>query len=157
MKSWLKFFLPVDEYKERQILFFLAEAAVIQVVLVLVLMIINQWVISISAMFMLVICLFSIILYVGVRYILSGIEYTEITTEQAYKKQVKVLRVKSFGFVVIYLILAVILGVFEMGTFFENREHTIDFFIFLAIAGVFLFLTDYISLRKSYLKNKDLV
>ena len=157
MKSWLKFFLPEDEYKERQMLIFLAEAAVMQVVLIFVLMFISQSFIPMSSMFMLTICLFSTILYVGMRYILSGIEYTDIDTEEAYKKQVKLLRVQSVKFVIIYLILAVILGVFEMVSYFESRENKVEFFSLLAIMGVILFVPQYISLRKSYLKNKDLV
>ena len=157
MKSWLKFFLPEDEYKERQMLIFLAEAAVMQVVLIFALMFISQSFIPMSSMFMLTICMFSIIFYVSARYIFSGIEYTDIDTEEAYKKQVKVLRVKSIGFVVIYLILAVIFGVFEMVPFFDNQVDRIDFFAVLALMGIFLFVTQYISLRKSYLKNKDLV
>lgn len=95
MKTWLKIFLPDDEYKERQMLIFLAEAAVVQVVLVLALMMIDQLFFPMTSKLMLVICLFSIILYVGVRYIFSGIEYTEVSTEKEYKKQVKMLRVKS--------------------------------------------------------------
>ena len=157
MKSWLTIFLPQDEYKERQMLIFLAEAAVMQVVLILVLMSISQLLIPMTSGFMLVICLFSIILYVGGRYILSGIEYTDINTEEEYKTQVKVLRVKSIGFVIIYFILAVIFGVFEMVPFFDSQRDLLEFFVFLAISGVFLFVLEYISLRKSYLKNKDLV
>ena len=49
MKSWLKFFLPQDEYKERQMLIFLAEAAVMQVVLVFAIIFINKWLILMSS------------------------------------------------------------------------------------------------------------
>ena len=38
MKTWLTIFLPDDEYKERQMLHFLAEAAVLQVILLIGLM-----------------------------------------------------------------------------------------------------------------------
>ena len=105
MKSWLKIFLPQDEYKERQMLIFLAEAAVLQVILILALMIISQLFFPMPSKLMLIICVFSIILYVGVRYIFSGIEYTDISTEKEYKKQVNLLRVKSIGFAAIFFIL----------------------------------------------------
>ena len=157
MKTWLKVFLPEDEYKERQMLFFLAEAAVVQVVLVLALMMIDQLFLPMTSKLMLVICLFSIILYVGVRYIFSGIEYTEVSTEKEYKKQVKLLRVKSIGFVVIYFVLAIFFYLIGSVSFFDSRESQLEFFIILAIAGVFLFGIEYISLRKSYMKNKDLM
>ena len=101
--------------------------------------------------------MFSIIFYVSARYIFSGIEYTDIDTEEAYKKQVKSLRIQSVKFVIIYFILAVIFGVFEIVSFFENPVNKVDFFALLALIGVFSFVTQYISLRKSYLKNKDLV
>jgi len=157
VKTWLKIFLPQDEYKERQMLIFLAEAAVLQVVVVLALMVISQLFFPMTSKLMLIICLFSIILYVGIRYIFSGIEYTDISTEQEYKKQVKLLRVKSLAFGVIYFILAVFFNLFESVSFFDTREDEVDFFIVLAIAVVFLFGTQYISLRKSYMKNKDLM
>jgi len=157
MKSWLKIFLPQDEYKERQMLIFLAEAAVLQVILILALMIISQLFFPMPSKLMLIICVFSIILYVGVRYIFSGIEYTDISTEKEYKKQVNLLRVKSIGFAAIFFILAVFFNLLGSVSFFDNREDQLDFFIVLAIAAVFLFGTQYISLRKSYMKNKDLM
>ena len=157
MKSWLKIFLPQDEYKERQMLNFLAEAAVLQVILIVVLMIINQLFVPMSSKFLLTICVFSMILYVGVRYIFSGIEYTDISTEKEYKKQVKLLRIKSIGFAAIFFILAVFFNLLGSVSFFDNREDQLDFFIVLAIAVVFLFGTQYISLRRSYMKNKDLM
>ena len=117
MKTWLSIFLPKDEYKERQMLIFLAEAAVIQVVLVLVLFGISQLFLPLPSKLMLVICLFSIILYAGIRYIFSGIEYTDISTEKEYKKQMKALRGKSIGFAIIYVVLGLmlhLLGFFDV-------------------------------------------
>ena len=157
MKTWLKIFLPNDEYKERQMLIFLAEAAVLQVILILVLMATDQLFLPLTSMLMLICCIFVIVFYVGARYTLSGIEYTDICTEKEYKAQVKILKTKSVGFVVIYFIVAIIFEVFEWVSFFETRSDRIDFFVALALAGLFLFVTQYISLRKSYLKNKELM
>ena len=157
MKSWLKIFLPEDEYKERQMLFFLAEAAVLQVILIIVLIAVDQLFIPLSSKFLLICCLAFLLFYVGLRYILSGIEYTDISTEKDYKAQVKILKIKSLGFIVIYLILAVIFEVVGWVSLFDSRKEQVDFFIILALAGVFMFVTQYISLRKSYLKNKELM
>ena len=157
MKSWLKIFLPDDEYKERQMLFFLAEAAVLQVILIIVLMAVDQLFIPLTSKFMLICCLAGILFYVGLRYILSGIEYTDISTEKDYKEQVKILKIKSLGFIVIYIILAVIFEVLGWVSLFDSRNEQVEFFIILALAGVFIFVTQYISLRRSYLKNKELM
>lgn len=157
MKTWLKAYLPQDEYKERRMLTFLAEAAVIQVILVFALLMISQFLSPMTAKLMLVICLFSIILYVGGRYIFSGIEYTDISTEKEYKKQVKLLRVQSIGFTVMYVILVVLFSLVGIIPFFDSGENPFEFIIISVIAGVFLFGTQFISLRKSYMKNKDLM
>lgn len=157
MKTWLSIFLPKDEYKERQMLVFLAEAAVLQVILVLALLIINAVIVPMTTKFIFVICLYSIILYAGGRYIFSGIEYTEITTEKEYKNQVKILQIKSIGFFAVYLILAILLNLFGVYAFFEGRVERIEFFGVLALAAIFLFVTQFISLRNSYMKNKDLM
>ena len=157
MKTWLNYFLPEDEYKERQMLIFLAEAAVLQVILILILMMTSQFIVPLAATLMLSICLFSIILYVGIRYIFSGIEYTNVCTEQQYKHEIKLLRKKSFSFMAIYLLLAVVFQFIGSASFFDTKESRFDFFVILAISGLFLFATQYISLRMSYEKNKNLV
>ena len=157
MKSWLKIFLPKDEYKERQMLFFLAEAAVLQVILIIILIAVDQLFTPLTSKFLLICCLAFLLFYVGLRYILSGIEYTDISTEKDYKAQVKILKIKSLGFIVIYLILAVIFEVVGWVSLFDSRKEQVDFFIILALAGVLMFVMPYISLRKSYLKNKELM
>lgn len=157
MKTWLSIFLPKDEYKERQMLLFLAEAAVAQVVLVLVLFMISQLFLPLPSKFILVICLFSIIIYTGIRYIFSGIEYTEISTEKEYKNQIKALRGKSIGFLAMYVVLCVMFELTGLVSFFESSMNTLDFFIVSIIAAVLLFGTQYVSLRKFYLKNRDLM
>ena len=157
MKTWLSIFLPKDEYKERQMLIFLAEAAVAQVILVLVLFMISQVFLPLPSKFILVICLFSIIIYTGIRYIFSGIEYTEISTEKEYKNQIKALRGKSIGFLAMYVVLCVMFELTGLVSFFEGSMNTLDFFIVSIIAAVLLFGTQYVSLRKSYLKNRDLM
>ena len=134
-------------------LHFLAEAAVLQVILLIGLMMVHQLLVPITPMFMLTVCIFSIILYVGGRYIFAGIEYTDICTEADYKREVKLLRVKSVGFVAISVILGIVFYLFGS----VSLENRMEFLIVFAIAGVFLFSTQYISLRRSYMKNKELL
>jgi len=89
--------------------------------------------------------------YVFLRYIISGMEYTDISTEQAYKRQLKVILTKSCGFVIIFNLLYLI---------FILPNSTSEWFESIAISvigGFILFSLDYISLKKSYKKNKDLL
>ncbi|WP_191562186.1 hypothetical protein [Metabacillus idriensis] len=89
--------------------------------------------------------------YVGGRYILSGIEYTMISTEKEYKKERKIIVLKAAGFIAISL---AIFSIFiEVPTRFEEWIET---FGFLVLAGFFMFFTSYISLKRSFQRNKDL-
>lgn len=154
MKSWLKMFLPNDEYKERQMLFFLAEATVLQIIVILCLLFVSEMIESLTGSFALIICLATLIFYVGLRYIFSGIEYTDVVTEVEYKHQLKVLRVKSVGFFAMFIIAGLLLSVFNL---FDFNEDVMEYCIVAAIGGVFLFATQFISLKRSYAKNKDIM
>ena len=118
---------------------------------------VHQLLVPITPMFMLTVCIFSIILYVGGRYIFAGIEYTDICTEADYKREVKLLRVKSVGFVAISVILGIVFYLFGSVSVFESVGNRMEFFIVFAISGVLLFSTQYISLRRSYMKNQELL
>lgn len=41
MKSWITYFLPDDEYKEKQILFFITEAAILQIISIILMLILT--------------------------------------------------------------------------------------------------------------------
>ena len=153
MKSWLKMFLPSDEYKERQMLFFLAEAAVLQIIVILCLLFVSEMIVPLHASFALIICIATLIFYVGLRYIFSGIEYTDVVTEVEYEQQLKVLRIKSVGFVGIFILVGLLFSVFNL---FGFNEDMVEYCIVAAIGGLFLFATQFISLKRSYEKNKDI-
>lgn len=140
-----------------QILYKNPLAAVVQVILVIALLIVNQLFLPMTSKIILVICLFSIIIYVGARYIFSGIEYTDVSTKSEYKQQLKKLRVQSIGFVAIFIVLTVVFEVAGITSFFDGSVETMEFFVVLAISGVFLFGTQYVSLRKSFAKNRELM
>ena len=94
MKSWISFLMPVDEYKEKRMLYFFAEGGIL-LFLSLVLMMIGNKYFSLDLEFILLSAIILFILYVFARYIVAGIEYTEVATEMAYKKELRVILVKS--------------------------------------------------------------
>ncbi|MDQ0208820.1 hypothetical protein [Alkalicoccobacillus murimartini] len=149
MNSWISFLLPVDEYKRERILYFLGEAGLLLLIYLIVMILLTTWsAISISAntISLLGIALFSV--YTMLRYIFSGIEFTDIATKEDYQKHKKVIRVKSIGFGAMFLITYL---------FIEGINEWIQIIGVSLIAATFLFLVNYISLKKSYLRNKDLI
>lgn len=153
MKSWLSFLLPDDEYREKKTLYFLSEGSVVLLLFLIGVFLINRYIpgLQLDVEFSLFIAIWIFIGYVFLRYIFSGMEYTDISTEQAYKRQLKVIMIKSCGFVI-----AINLG----GFVFLLPNSISEWFKIIAgsvIGGLFLFFVDYISLKKSYKKNKELL
>lgn len=151
MKSWISFLLPDDEYKEKKLLFFIAEGATI-LILYLIAMSISSQFFQISAKPTIVIAICIFVFYVFSRYILSGIEYTDIATKGDYKKQLRVTRIKSIGFVVLFLSLQVLFANFP-----SNLNEWVDIIGLSVSGGIVLFIFEYLSIKRSYEKNKDLV
>ncbi|GAA0301785.1 putative membrane-anchored protein [Gracilibacillus halotolerans] len=151
MKSWISFLLPEDEYKEKKLLYFISEGATIVILYLIVMFIMsNFFQISAKPTIVIAICIFGF--YVFSRYILSGIEYTDIATKVDYKKQLRVTRIKSIGFVVLFLSLQVLFVNFP-----TNLNEWVDIIGMSVSGGVVLFIFEYISLKRSYEKNKDLI
>lgn len=153
MKSWISFLLPEDEYREKKILYFLSEGAIILLIYLTAIFIINKYIsyFQIDLEFSLFTGIWVFLGYVFIRYIISGMEYTDISTEQDYNKKLKVTFVKSVGFVVIFVLLY---------TVFMLPSSVNEWFDMIGISfigGLILFSLDYISLKKSYRKNKDLL
>lgn len=153
MKSWISFLLPEDEYREKKILYFLSEGAIILLIYLTAIFIINKYIsyFQIDLEFSLFTGIWVFLGYVFIRYIISGMEYTDISTEQDYNKKLKVTFVKSVGFVVIFVLLYI---VFMLPS---SVNEWFDMIGVSFIAGLILFSLDYISLKKSYRKNKDLL
>jgi hypothetical protein len=153
MKSWISFLLPDDEYREKRMLYFLAEGAVILLLYVIGVFIVHRYipVIPIDLEFALFIAIWLFVGYVFLRYVISGMEHTDITTKTEYKQQLKVITVKSVGFVVIFnLAYLLFITPSTLGEWGELVAVSI-------VGGIILFTLDYTSLAKSYKKNKELV
>lgn len=153
-KTWLSFFLPDDEYKERKMLYFLAEASFILLSVLVLFFVINlifpHWGLPVE-----IVIGFSIgtfILYVYGRYICSGIEYTDVSTDKEFTHEKKRIIIKSIGFILTFFI-----SYFLVKGIPALLEKWVDLIGVALLGGLFLFLIDFISLKKSYNKNKDLL
>ncbi|HEY4601878.1 MAG TPA: DUF3278 domain-containing protein [Cerasibacillus sp.] len=154
MKSFLNVFLPDDEYKRTRILYFMAEGTFISTILLIIFAFINDvWLElkHIDFSFIALIIAVSNIVYIFIRYILSGIEYADVVTEKRYKREVKIILRDALGFGGIFFVLS---GV-QTGIP-SNLETTIDLVVPAIMGGLFFFLLNYISLKRSYKKNKQL-
>ncbi|MFP7253688.1 hypothetical protein SFC02_05245 [Terribacillus goriensis] len=152
-KTWIRFLLPDDEYKRRNMLVYFAEAAILQLVVMIVLLVISRFdPFPINSVLVLLWMLFGTIAYIWIRYILSGMEFAEIMTEKAYRRERKVIVIKSTSFLLIMCAGILLLYIFGMMSvpFIEGLMVTF-------IAALLLFLTNYVSLRRSYQKNKELI
>ena len=150
MKSWISFLMPVDEYKEKRMLYFFAEGGIL-LFLSLVLMMIGNKYFSLDLEFILLSAIILFILYVFARYIVAGIEYTEVATEMAYKKELRVILVKSSTFLVGYTLLYLLFVGIP-----SSQSDWIDLIGVSLCVSIVMFLINYISLKRSYNKNKEL-
>lgn len=154
MKSWISFLLPDDEYKEKKLLYFITEGTVILFLSLIFIFISSHFsLFQIDLEFALFISISIFLVYVFFRYILSGMEYTEIATATSYKKELKNILRKTCYFVLIFMLLYSILVVGVP----RNVNEWVEAIVLPFIVGFFWFLFNYISLKKSYKKNKELL
>ncbi|MFL0506126.1 DUF3278 domain-containing protein [Ureibacillus sp. 179-F W5.1 NHS] len=151
MKSWISFLLPNDEYKEKKMLYFFSEGAVILFISLIVMIMCNKY-FNLDVEFALLIAIAIFLFYVSGRYIISGIEYTNISTERTYKKELKVISIRTIGFVVIYMTCYLIFINLP-----KNLNEWIEILSLLIGVSIIWFLYSYISLKRSYKKNKELL
>jgi len=147
MKSWITFLLPKDEYKEKMMLYFLAEGVVI-LLLALVGMLVysNYFNITITNALLITILIFA--MYVTVRYSTSGIEYSDVSTIKAYKKESKAIAFRTIVFFVMLVLLYLLL---------EGTDKWLNLVLLTLAISITWFLMSFISLKRSYHKNKDLL
>lgn len=153
IRSFLNVVLPDDEYKRKQILYFMAEAMFLTVSILLVLglfsYIFNSFLVD--STLLLFLSPFLMTTYVYFRYILAGMEYTEVFRESDYKKQRRqaILRSLIAGaiFTVALLIVKGIPG---------HIDEAVDVIMLPIFFIVFYFLFELISLKRSIRKNRDL-
>ena len=150
MKSWISFLIPNDEYKEKKMLYFFSEGGIFLFLCLLLMAAFNRF-FSISAGTVLLLSIAAFLFYILGRYILSGIEYPDVATEADYKKEAKVITNKTIAFVVMFLLLYLVFDLPSGRDEWMNTIGTISF------AGIFMFLIHFVSLKRSYKKNKGLL
>ncbi|NIK12123.1 DUF3278 domain-containing protein [Alkalibacillus almallahensis] len=151
MKSWISFLLPDDEYKEKRVLYFFAEGGILLLFTLVGLLILNNY-FHLDAETALLMAIAVFLIYVTGRYTLSGIEYTDIATVGAYSKELRHIMFKTSSFAGIFILLyLVFIGVPS------SQNEWIDIIGILVVFSLFWFLTNYISLKRSYKKNKELL
>ncbi|MDZ5710767.1 DUF3278 domain-containing protein [Jeotgalibacillus haloalkalitolerans] len=151
MKTWISILLPDDEYKEKKIMAFLAEGSIILLITLIGMTFLNQF-LNIDAETVLLISIGVFVLYVSGRYITSGIEYTDVASDKAYKKERKLILIRTFSFTTIFIVLYIPLVHFP-----SSRGEWMEILGLLTTAALFMFLSSYISLKRSYRKNKELL
>lgn len=147
MNSWLTIFLPKDEYKQQHLLKFFAEATVLSIVYSIVMIVVAQMV-SLDTSFTLLIGLGIVLLYLMGRYVLSGMEYTEVFTSKAYSKELKKIIGQTLGFVAVYCI--VYLFIISVPS---TPAEWLEFGGFLILLTALYSGVHVLSLHRSYTKN----
>ncbi|WP_041096494.1 hypothetical protein [Bacillus badius] len=151
MKSWISFLLPNDEYKEKKMLYFFSEGAITLFLSLIVMIICNKY-FNLDVETVLLAALAIFLFYVSGRYIVSGIEYTDISTERAYRKELRVIFIRTIRFVVIFMALYLIF--INVPTRLDKWFEILGLLISISVVW---FLSSYISLKRSYKKNKELL
>lgn len=149
IRSFLNIFLPEDEYKRLQVLYFMAETTFLAIVIFLLFgvmkYLLSYW--NLNVDFIVMITPFLMMGYVYLRYIFSGMEFTEVAYQQTYKKSRRSV-----------IISGIVFGLLFGATYFipVPGRKGLEAVAFTVLIAFFYFLFDYISLKRSYKKNKDL-
>lgn len=153
-KTWIAKFLPKDEYREKKVLYFFTEAAIIMGVLLFVYSILATYVsaVDIPGFAIAFMSWMFLIIYVSLRYTLTGIEHPDVATKKRYKKKKRATFFSSLTFFVIFLV-----GSLVVKGIPTDMEQTADLFIPTVLAAILFYTINYIALKKSYKKNKELL
>ncbi|MBY0099683.1 hypothetical protein [Mesobacillus maritimus] len=154
MRTWISFLLPEDEYKEKRVLHFLSEGSIILLISLVSLFISSRYLhfFQIDLEFALFISIILFLGYVFLRYIYSGMEYTDVATEGTYKQELK----KTFRgtclfvgtFTLVYLVFEGIPN---------NLNEWIETIGLPLTCGLVWYFFSFVSIKKSYKKNKELL
>lgn len=150
MKSWISVLLPDDEYKEKKMLQFLSEGAILLFLSLLATLVFSRFT-SLDTETVLFLHAALFVVYVLGRYIVSGIEFTNIATEQEYRKELKLIVIKSAGFTVMFNVIFPFISGWPAGA-----GEWLSILGVSSLAGLMMFFINYISLKRSYGKNKEL-
>src|SRR5699024_11113237 len=94
---------------------------------------------------------FLMMAYVYLRYIFSGIEFTEVASKGAYHKQRRASGKRSLLAGLLFFLIQLLINGLP-----ANPDEKLDLIALPIIFTIFYFLFDFISLKRSYRKNKDL-
>ncbi|MGM0865264.1 MAG: DUF3278 domain-containing protein [Bacillota bacterium] len=153
MKSWLSIFLPNDEYKEKRVLYLLAESAVILLAISFIFLAVKRFypMNEISGEIVVAVISCSVIIYTFTRYMVSGIEYPNVFNKTEYKKEVRSIVFQSLKFVVIFSVIYLLFTGIP-----ESKEEWVDLLGLSFLIWTFMFFLNYFSLKHSFKKNCEL-
>lgn len=153
-KTWIANLLSKDEYREKRFLYFVAESVLILSVLLFLYLIVDSFFIdlNIPGDMMAFISLGFLSIYILLRSTLTGIEYPEIATKAGYQEEK---RSKVYGAIRFGILFIIVYGVFKGIP--ANLQEAVNIIGPAILAAIFFFLLNYISLRKSYSKNRELL
>lgn len=156
IRSFLNAFLPDDEYKRLRVLYFMAEAAFLMGGFLIVGSALNnywlQWNFNTNTVtFILLMIPMVMGAYAFIRYIFSGIEYTEVSNKKDYNKERRAVVKRSLLFGVMFFIIHFIFKGIP-----ANYDEGIDLVVLPIMVIIFYFLFDLFSLKRSIKKNKEL-
>lgn len=153
-KTWIAKLLPKDEYQEQRILYFIAEAAVLLVVFLFLYLFVNTFIIelNITGEIIGLLSFLLLVTYVTIRSISSGIEYPDVATKSRFRQEKRAKLFSSLIFGAVFLIIYIIFKGFP-----SSGKEIFDIVMPAVFATFFFYLFQYISLKKSYKKNKELL
>lgn len=133
-------FFGQDEFKQQQIARFIVEAALLQFIVSFIMIALYIFT-SIEPLFLMLIPFALFLFYCIIRYMLSGIEFADVFTEQEYNKMKKR-----------NLISTIWIFFFNGLAFFFIEKSLLESSIFGLISGILMWSMNTISLKKSYKK-----
>lgn len=153
-KTWIANLLSKDEYREKRFLYFVAESILILSILLFLYLIVDSFFINLNVPgdMMALISLGFLSIYILLRSTLTGIEYPEIATKARYKEEK---RSKVYGSIRFGILFIIVYGVLKGIP--ANLQEVVNVIGPAILAAIFFFLLNYISLRKSYSKNRELL
>ncbi|TWM76150.1 hypothetical protein CHCC14809_2536 [Bacillus licheniformis] len=149
--KWIK---TGDEYVEKKMTQFFSEAGTIVAAILFLDVIIRGFILGRPSSEY-IISAIGFAVYAGwilFRSLLSGFEYPEIASQAAYRKKRKEITALSLASGLIFAILALIFTGIP-----EHLGSWVDFIVMVMLFVFIHFLINFISLRKSFRKNQDLL
>lgn len=153
-KTWITNLLSKDEYREKRFLYFVAESVFILGILLFFYLIVDSLFVALNVAgdMMAFLSLGFVSTYILLRSTLTGIEYPEVATPNKYREEKRSKVYGSIRFGILFLILYGILEGFP-----SNLQEIFNIVGPALLAAFFFFILNYLSLRRSYNKNKDLL